>query len=223
MRGEGDQLRDGGARRQPPGMAGVHTAEQRLHQPVDHLVAEPARHQVTDRDVVVERRGRAARPRRGPAPPRRGRPDSRSSGRSQRHAHHRARQRPQRAAGPDPRRLDRRVHDLQPELAGQRDAFRTAVEHRLRADVDHHAADLGPPELAAGLGRRLEHRDLVAVRVEDVGRGQPGQPTAHHQNPHGPSLADLVPPRPGAGRGGTRSRGWEVVSCNSTSLLHIIS
>ena len=41
--------------------------------------------------------------------------------------------------------------------------------------------------------------------AEDVGRGQPGEPTAHDQYPHGSSLADLVPPRPGAGRGGTRS------------------
>ena len=132
-------------------------------------------------------------------------PDSRSSRQVHRHTHHRAGQRPQGAAGPDARRLDRGVHDVQPELVGQRDAFRAAVEHRLRPDVDHHSADLGPPELAARLGRRLEHGDLVAVLAQDVGRGQPGEPAAHDQYPHGSSLADLVPPRPGAGRGGTRS------------------
>ena len=50
-----DQLRHGGPGREPPGMAGVHAAEQRLHEPVDHLVAEPARDQVADREVIVDR------------------------------------------------------------------------------------------------------------------------------------------------------------------------
>ena len=144
--------------------------------------------QVADRDVVVDRRRRAARPRPGPAPSSDRTPDARSSSQVERHAHHRARQRPQRAAGPDPRRLHRRVHDLQPELAGQRDALGPAVEHRLGADVDHDAADLGPAQLAAGLGRGLEHGDVVRRRrPRQVRRGQPGEPTADHHVPARPA------------------------------------
>ena len=50
-----DQLRHGGPRREQVGVAGVDATEQRLDQPVDDLVAEPARDQVADRDVLVER------------------------------------------------------------------------------------------------------------------------------------------------------------------------
>ena len=53
--GRRHQLRHGRPRGQLPGVAGVDAAEQRLDQPVDDLVPEPARDQVADRDVLVER------------------------------------------------------------------------------------------------------------------------------------------------------------------------
>ena len=50
------QRRHRRGQRQLVGPAGVDAAEQRLDQPVDHLVAEPLAHQRADRDVPVQRR-----------------------------------------------------------------------------------------------------------------------------------------------------------------------
>ena len=74
------------------------------------------------------------------------------------------------------------MHDVQAELPGQVDPLGAPVEHRLRADVDEHPADLGAPQLAADLGRTLQDQHVGAGPGELVRRGQPGQasPDDHH-------------------------------------------
>ena len=172
-------------------MAGVHPAQERLDQPVHDLVAEPAGDQVADREVLAHRQpGLLGLDPRQPL--RRQDAGLTELGQVERHAHQRARQRPQPAAGPDPRGLDGRVHRLQPELAGQVDALGPPVEHRLGADVDEHAADLGPAQLAAGLGSGLEHGDLVAAQSQEVGRGQPRDPAPDDHDSHPVSLSDAT-------------------------------
>ena len=70
------------------------------------------------------------------------------------HAHHRAGQRAQRAAGPDARGDGGRVDQVEAQRAGQVDRLGTTVEHRLGADVHGHPGDLGTAQLAADRGRR---------------------------------------------------------------------
>ena len=48
----------------------------------------------------------------------------------------------------------------EPDRAGQPDGLGSPVEHRLGADVDGDAADLGEPQLAADLRGGLEHHHL---------------------------------------------------------------
>ena len=115
-----DQLGGGRAGGQQPRVPGVHAAEQRLDQAVDDLVAEPRCHQVAHGEVVARARWAAAwlgpnlrqtlvaeHTRRGEAVD------------VERDPHQRARQRPELAAGPEPRRRGRRVDDLEPELPRQ--------------------------------------------------------------------------------------------------------
>ena len=155
------QLRHGRPRREPPGVAGVHPAEQRLDQPVHDLVAEPAGDQVADRDVLVDGDARAARPATRASPSSDSTPAARSSARSS------GTPISERGSGRSAPRVQirddctARVHDLEAELAGQVDALGPPVEHRLGADVDDHAADLGraaacrrPPATASSTRRR---------------------------------------------------------------------
>ena len=83
-------------------------------------------------------------------------------------------QRTERPARPDPRGRGRRVGDREPELADQVDALGAPVEHRLGADVDDHAGDLGAVQLAADPGRRLEDEDVV-TGSDQVTRGASGR------------------------------------------------
>ena len=92
------------------------------------------------------------------------------------------------------------------------DALGPAVEHRLRADVDDHAADLGPPQLAARLGRRLEHGHLVAVRR----RGR-GPRSARRARRPPPVPARVQPRRPRAAPAGCGSGRHEESQAGSDS------
>ena len=49
-----EELRDGGAHRDAVRVARVDPAEQRLHEPVDDLAAEPVGDVLADRDVVAD-------------------------------------------------------------------------------------------------------------------------------------------------------------------------
>ena len=53
-----DLLRHGGTRGELAGVAGVHAAEEGLHQPVDDLLAEAVLDQPADRDVLPGQLGR---------------------------------------------------------------------------------------------------------------------------------------------------------------------
>ena len=99
-RGRRHQLRHGRPRGELPRAAGVDTAEQRLDQPVDDLVPEPARDQVADRHVLVERHPGCSSVTRA-SPSSDSTPDAAQLVEVERHAHQRARQRAERAAGPD--------------------------------------------------------------------------------------------------------------------------
>ena len=69
----------------------------------------------------------------------------------ERHTHQRARHRHQAAAVPEAGRDGGRVHQVvaEPDLAGQLDRLGPPVEHRLGADVDDDATDLGGAQAAA--------------------------------------------------------------------------
>ncbi len=129
-------------------MAGVHATEHRLGQPVDDLVTEPRAEQLRDRHVLLAewQHGLVAGPGQAVV--------GEHAGGGQRvevegYAEQRARQRPERAAGPDLGRPGGRVDDVQPELADQPDGLRPARQHRLGADVDHDPGDGAEPQLAA--------------------------------------------------------------------------
>ena len=83
-------------------MAGVHATEQGLDQPVHDLVAEPGRHQLADRDVLVVGEGCAgplvAQPLDTGVAEHTGRRDLVDVGGD---AHHRTGQRAERPTGPD--------------------------------------------------------------------------------------------------------------------------
>ena len=171
-------------RREQPGVAGVHPAEQRLDQPVDHLVAEPAGDQVADRDVVADRapgllvldpgqallgqhartraarRGRAARPSASAAAAaaRRG---SRSATTAPRGARP-----PARARGPGRR----------PRAAGSASPRR----RRRRATPPTSARRSLPPASGAASSTVTS-----SPRRQEVRRGQPGDPAPdHHDRTH---------------------------------------
>ena len=104
-------------------------------------------------------------------------------------AHQAARQRTQRAAGPDPGASLGGVDDLEAERTGQVDALGAAVQHRLRADVDDHPADRPAPQLSTDLVGTLEHHDLMPGVGQVPRRGQPGDPGSHDGDPHRASLS----------------------------------
>ena len=193
--GHRHDLRGGGPRGERPRPAGVHASQQRLHQPVDDLVAEPGRDQRADRQVTVERcRGESrllAHPR---EPVLRQDPGGGQAVEVGRHAEDRARQRSQRTAGPDPRGSRGRVHDGQPQLARQVDALGPAGQHRLGPDVDAHSRDVGAAELAAEGRARLEEDDVV-VGAEQVRRRQPGDPASHDHDPAHARTVTIRSPR----------------------------
>jgi hypothetical protein len=165
-------------------VAGVDTAEQRLDEPVDDLLAEPLLHQRPDARVAALERGRREdRVHRRPGETRlRDHPALGEHLQIGGDAHQGARHRQQLAARPEVRRGVRRVHEVVAETGGpgQLDGLRPPVQHRLGADVDDHAADLTETQLAADLARGLEHDD-VGVRAlrPHLGRGgQAGDATA---------------------------------------------
>ena len=186
--GQRDQLRGGGPGRDLPRPAGVHPAEQRLDQPVGHLVAEPRGHQVADRHVALDRQHPL---RRGPGPAPRAVSTplsaswSRSSGapirlRGSGRSAPRVQTREEASVGCTISRAQR---------AGQLDALGSTVQHRLRADVDDHPADRAAPQLPADLVGALEDHDLVPGVGQVPCRGQPGDPGSHDGDPHPPSLS----------------------------------
>jgi hypothetical protein len=173
-----DELGHGGARGELARAAGVHPAEQRLHEPVDDLVPQPGGDQVSDGDVPVDLRRRQVALRADPGQPLAGEHARvRELVEVQRDAHQRPRQRAEGAAGPDPRGRGGRVLDRKVEGAGQRNTLRTPVQHRLGAHIDGHAGDRSTPQLAAGPRRALEDEDLGTGRRQVVGRGQPRDPS----------------------------------------------
>ena len=146
-------------------MAGVDAAEQRLHEPVDDLLAESLLDEVADADVAVAEVGRRQHRvhRRTREALRRDHPVEPTQ--VERDAHQRARHRDEAAAGPEVRRDGRRVHDvvLETDLTCKGDSLGSPVEHRLCTDVDDDAADLGGAQAASDPWRALEH-DHIDVR-----------------------------------------------------------
>ena len=176
-----DDLGDRRLRREVARVAGVHPAEQRLRQPVDHFLPEARAEELGDRDVVVvqrlwrlvasaletlvrqhSRRGQAVQ--------------------VQRYAEQRARQRAERVARPQLCGPGDRMHEVDPELRGQTDRLGPARQHRLRADVHLHARDRVQPQLAADGGRPLEHQHRQARGHEIASGRQAGQAAADHHD-----------------------------------------
>ena len=95
------------------------------------------------------------------------------------HPHHRSRQRPQLAPGPDRGGGGGGVSLGQPELRHQVHAFGPARQHRLGADIDAHPRDLAGHQLAADVRRALQHQHVTARRGQHPGGGQAGDAAAH--------------------------------------------
>ena len=199
------QLGHGGARGQLAGVAGVHPAEQGLHEPVDDLVAEPRRDQVTDGDVALDPGGGQVAL--GAHPSQAGvgqQPGRRELVQVERDPHQRAGQGAERAAGPDPRGRGRRVLDRQPERTGEGHPLGAAVEHRLGADVDGDAGDGRTPQLAAGVRRTLQHEDVGTGRRQVVRGGESRDASPDDDDPTGQLSHGLrLGPGPAAG-----AHGW---------------
>ena len=166
-------------------MAGVHAAEQRLHEAVDDLVAEPGGHQVADGHVVAGLAvglGRCPGETLGAEHPAR-----RELVEVERHPHQGARQVAEQPAGPDAGRGGGRMDDLGSELADQVDALGPAREHRLGADVDGEPGDLGGAQLAADLRGSLQEQHVATSGRKPAGGDQPGHsPTHDHCVPRHP-------------------------------------
>jgi hypothetical protein len=178
LRGSGE-LRCGGADAQVVGVARVDPAEQRVDEPLEHLVAELLAHERADRDVLV-----------GPQRVRRGARRHRSAhdaGRSERvevggHAEHEPRRKAaERALAPHERAPGRRGHELafDPELTAQVEAPGHAREEGVGALVDGASRKRRRVELAAGAVARLVDDDLDAVLGREVvRRGEAGDAAA---------------------------------------------
>jgi hypothetical protein len=179
--GRTDQLRQRRAQRQQVGAAGVDPAQQRVDQPLDDLRAEPTAYEVTDADVVLDRRtGQHQVERHAVEPCRRQQAAAGEGGEVAGDPQDRAgRQRAQAATAPDRRGARRGWHQLVLETgaADQGEAVRHPREHRVGALVDGRPAtsltatlppsrapassthDLGVGPLGAGLERRCEAGD----------------------------------------------------------------
>ncbi len=182
-----DDLRHRGAGGDLAGVAGVDAAEQRLDEPVDDLAAEPLLDQPADADVLaVERVAGSPRPSRpGPGPRRTARRCRRARGR-----------RPARpsacAASAAAARATRGSRSWWPGARcgppaggpGQVDGLGPAVEHRLGADVDGDAADLGERELAADgwVRPRAPRPPRRAPSTDGRRRREPGDAGADHDH-----------------------------------------
>ena len=201
----GEQLRHGGPGRERARPAGVHPAEQRLDEPVDDLVAEPGGHQVADGDVAVDLGGRERRL--GPDP---GQPlvGQHAGGRElvqvERHAHQRARQRAQRAAGPHPRRRGRGVHDRRARARrpGRRPRAAGAASPRRRRRRGRRPPPPGAACRRASPSPRAGRRRARRRR----GRARRSAPRRHRRRRRCDQGRGAVVPRPQARRGGTRAR-----------------
>ena len=184
----GRELGRDGSHAQPVAVAGVDAAEQRVDEPLEHVVTELRAHQRADRDVVV----RSER--------RRGRmhvhvgsvtmPDARSASRSVGTP----------STSPSGSRRSAPSHHtyaadvagdtsvaVDAELAAQLEAPRHTGEERVGAVVDQPAGERRraslPPNRSAPRGRRLAR---PAAAGELVRGGQPGDAAAHDRDPlHG--------------------------------------
>ena len=182
-----EQLRHRGSGRDAAGVAGVHPAEQRLDEPVDELVAQAGGDQVAHGHVVgdggvglVARAGQSL----GAEHPADGQLVE-----VERHAHERARHRPQRATGPDGGARRGRVDEVGPERGGEGDPLGATREHRLRTHVDGEAGDLRAAKLAAEHRGALQEQHVAPGRGEVARRDQSGDsPTDDHHVAHVTSL-----------------------------------
>ncbi len=178
VRTQRGDLRRGRAQGERVGMTGVHPAEQRLDEPVEHVTAQPLGDERRDRDILVGHRDDV-------------RVDIGDAGRGQRvdvsrDAHDRRRHRSQGAMRPD-RRGDRAgVDHLRVETDGVDEVERLgpAGEHRLRTEVERQVADRAELELAAEAIRSLEHDDLGTADGQLVRRSEAGHATADDRYAH---------------------------------------
>lgn len=184
------ELRDRGAQRDLIGVAGVDAAEQRLHQPVHHLVAEPGGDVGADRDVVADLGTGQYVVERQPGEAGRGE----QSGGGERpevagDAHHMAPGHlPQLPPGPHGGAEDGGRFQLvgQAHLAGQADRFGAAGQQRLGAEVHRDTGDLVRPELAAEAPGGFEQRHPGSRCDQVVGGGEARDPAADdHHMPRG--------------------------------------
>ena len=174
-------------------MTGVHPAEHRLGQPVDDLVAQPRSEQLGDRHVgrPQGQHRLGARPGQAVVGEHAGR---RQGIEVERYAEQRARQGPERAAGPDLGRPRGRVDHVEPQLGDQPDGLGAAREHRLGADVDDvprrpRASRSLPPTTGELSSSSTDIPDAAQL----AGRHQAGDTAAHHHHVgslgHGATLA----------------------------------
>ena len=196
----------------------VDAAEQRVDEPVGHLVAEARPHQPAHRVVPVprDRPQRVLRVEGGaPGPGEQVGDGGRVGGHTHDGAPRHGVGRPARA---DRRRGRRRVDDLvgQTELGQARGGLGAAGEEGLGADVDAHAVEVDRGELAAEHAGRLQDGDRRRVPEEGpqaVRRGEPADPAADDDHARRPARGRVrrahrsVPVTGPAGRAPGRRRG----------------
>ena len=186
-----------GARGEPPGLAGVHPTEQRFHEPVHHLVTEPARDESpTERSSSTDARPFGST---RASPSRRGHLTRAGSGSTGTPITERGSGR----SAPRVQIRDECTPGARPRA--QLRASATPSGRRLSIASAPTSTTTPPTSMRRSLppGSGAASSTVTSCPpAEDVGRGQPGEPTAHDQYPHGSSLAvDLVPPRAGCGSG----------------------
>ena len=179
----------GGGERQVVGPPRVHPAQQRVHQPVGHLVAQPPPHERPDGDVLAGGQDRTAavavQLRRHVRQPVKG-------GRLSGYPHQGPGWDGPQLAGERHGGTQRaRVHELVAQPDGLREAHRGARPAVRIADQELLGRRLGGDpgqvhraQLAAQLPGLLDQHDLGAVLREPVRRGEPADPPAHDHGPH---------------------------------------
>ncbi len=173
--------------------AGVDPGQERIHQAVHYLVAEPGRHERGHWHVAVPGGGRKAEILPCPGHAVAGHQAGAGQfGQVGGHAQHlAARQRAHPAPAPDPRCRGAGPGQLafEPRRGGQPGALGAAGEQRLSALIHHDPGDLADAELAAEPGRAFQHGHPARGLAEEERRGQPGDASADDHDMRLPGIA----------------------------------
>ena len=214
------ELRHHRGEAQRPGVARVDARDERVDEPLEHLVAEPPRDGLGDGHVLVQRGGRRGQILTGPGDAGRG---HEAAGLQRvevgRHPHELRRHRTQRATAPHVRLARGGVHELavDADLPAQVERPRDTEEEGVGAVVDEPAGERGGAQLAADPFVALDQGHGAAPGGHLVSGGQAGDAAADHddvahatrEHPIGERADDdgIVVEHTGAGEGQIRRLG----------------